>query len=67
VQTNMFVISNEESGGIGYKYRRHANEGFSSESIFAFEFFKCLSLAMHLCSLYVRVLTTFANSAFSLL
>jgi hypothetical protein len=32
VRIDVFVIANEESGGLGCKYQRHDNGGFSSES-----------------------------------
>jgi hypothetical protein len=32
VQIDVFVIANEESGGLGCKSRRHDNGGFSSKS-----------------------------------
>jgi hypothetical protein len=31
VRIDVFVMANEESGGLGYKHRRHDNGGFSSE------------------------------------
>jgi hypothetical protein len=32
VRIDVFIIANEESGGLGYKRRRHDNRGFSSKS-----------------------------------
>jgi hypothetical protein len=32
VRTDVFVIANKESGGLGCKRRRHNNGGFSSKS-----------------------------------